>query len=492
MPVRQGDFYELLGVGRDASAAAIKRAYHTAARRFHPDRNLRPGETEMFLDIQRAYEVLSDEKRRAQYDATLPLEETGPQPLKCAIQYSRQQLAPLDEPQLIYALLEIESTTAGMDLATRPLNLCLVLDRSTSMQGTKLELAKRAATRIVQAVGPRDLFSVVAFADKAEVLVSNALKNDPRQAQSRIQSLHTAGGTEIYRGLEAGMQELRRGLVSGHHNHLILLTDGHTYGDEPACMILADDAAALNIGISAMGIGSDWNDGFVDQLASRTGGSSIYISKAADIEDLLFEKFRALKHALMDDVVVYTHPVDGVRQMDIFRTQPEGGPLEVRERLHLGPILDGNPLQVLIEFRIEPSATKGAEATLLDGAIETVVADQGSSLPPMRLRLQVPVKVGVRESSPPASLMTALARLSLYRLQERARQETRSGQFEAATRHLRHLAARLEDQGQHELSKTAILEARRLEETHALSGEGEKQIKYGTRALLLPPPEGAA
>ena len=87
--------------------------------------------------------------------------------------------------------------------------------------------------------------------------------------------------------------------------------------------------------------------------------------------------------------------------------------------------------------------------------------------------------------------MAALSRLSLYRLQERARQETRSGQFEAATRHLSHLAARLEDQGQHELSETAILEARRLQETHTLSGEGEKQIKYGTRALLLPPPEGA-
>jgi Ca-activated chloride channel family protein len=87
--------------------------------------------------------------------------------------------------------------------------------------------------------------------------------------------------------------------------------------------------------------------------------------------------------------------------------------------------------------------------------------------------------------------MAALSRLSLYRLQERARKESESGQYEAATRHLRHLATRLEAQGQHELSKTAVLEAQRLEETHIPSRDSEKKIKYGTRALL-PPPEAPA
>jgi Ca-activated chloride channel family protein len=492
MPARQPDYYQLLGVGRDASAAAIKRAYHAAARRFHPDRNLRPGETEMFLDIQRAYEVLSDAEGRAQYDATLPYRESLAQPLKWMVQYSRQQVAPLGEPQLIYALLEIESTEAGMDLLSRPLNLCLLVDRSTSMQGEKLELAKNAALRIVQAVGPRDLFSVVAFADRAEVLVSPGHMNDPRQLQRRIQALRTAGGTELFPGLEAGLQELRRGLVPGQRNHLMLLTDGHTYGDEADCLALAEEAAGLKIGISALGIGSDWNDAFIDQLAGKTGGSSIYISRSQDIESVLFEKFKALTHALTDDVVLHARPVDGVTQTYVFRTQPESGPIEVQERLHLGPILDGNALQVLIEFSIESSATKGQDVTFLDGTLEAAVTDHEPAFSPIPLRMQVAVKAVGREPPPPASLTSALSRVSLYRLQERARREAQSGQYEAATRHLRHLAARLEAEGQHELSETAVLEARRLQETHTFSHDGEKKIKYGTRALLLPPPEAPA
>jgi len=492
MPARQGDYYQLLGVGRDASAAAIKRAYYAAARRFHPDRNLRPGETEMFLDIQRAYEVLSDEERRGHYDATLPYEESSPHPLKWVVQYSRQQVEPLDEPQLMYALLEIESTEAGTDLAARPLNLCLLLDRSTSMQGAKLDLAKSAAIRIVEAIRPRDLFSVVAFADKAEVLVSTGYKSDSRQSRSRIQSLRTAGGTEILRALQAGMEELRRGLVPGQRNHLILLTDGHTYGDEPACLALADEAASLNIGISTLGIGGDWNDTFVDELAGKTGGSSIYISRSQDVENVLLEKFSTLTHALVDDVILHPHPADAVRPTYVFRTQPESGPIEIGESLHLGPILVGQALRVLIEFNIESTATKGEEVTLLEGSLETVLAEGKTALPPMRLRAQVPVRAIDRELPPPASLMAALSKLSLYRLQERARRESQSGEYEAATRHLRHLAARLGAQGQHELSETAILEAQRLEESHTLSREGEKQIKYGTRALLLPPPQAEA
>ena len=236
MPAGQGDYYTFLGVRRDASISAIKRAYHTAARRFHPDKNLMPGETELFLEVQRAYEVLSDPQRRALYDATLPAEETGPAPFACTVSYSRQNLVQLEEPQLIYALLEAEPSDSAAEHADVPLNLCLVLDRSTSMTGEKMDVAKAAAIRIVQMLRPQDLFSLVVFGDRAEVLLSAGLRRDSNQSQSRIQAIQPGGATEILRGLEAGMAELRRGLDPSRGNHLILLTDGHTYGDEPACL----------------------------------------------------------------------------------------------------------------------------------------------------------------------------------------------------------------------------------------------------------------
>jgi curved DNA-binding protein len=63
-----GDYYQVLGVDRSASQQDIQRAYRTLARRFHPDINKDPGAEERFKQINEAYEVLSDDKKRARYD----------------------------------------------------------------------------------------------------------------------------------------------------------------------------------------------------------------------------------------------------------------------------------------------------------------------------------------------------------------------------------------------------------------------------------------
>ena len=62
------DFYDLLGVGRDADADTLKSAYRKMARQFHPDINKEPGAEEKFKEIGRAYEVLSDPQKKARYD----------------------------------------------------------------------------------------------------------------------------------------------------------------------------------------------------------------------------------------------------------------------------------------------------------------------------------------------------------------------------------------------------------------------------------------
>jgi Ca-activated chloride channel family protein len=288
------------------------------------------------------------------------------------------------------------------------------------------------------------------------------------------------------------MTELRRGLDASHGNHLILLTDGHTYGDEPACLRLADEAARLNISISGFGVGSDWNDVFLDELVGRTGGNSTYISHPQEIEHVLVEKFRTISKILIDNVALQTQATPGVKLSYAFRTQPEGGPIELQEGLHLGPVVQDLPLRVLFEFSIEPSASRNKEVTLLDGILHAEIRNRPTPWAPMELRMRLPVAGSMAEQPPPAPIMGALSTLALYRLQERARQEAKVGEYEAATRHLRNLALQLEAQGKHQLSKTAMFEAQNLERIKALSEEGGKVIKYGTRALLLPAPESPA
>lgn len=236
MSASQPDHYAILGILRDATQEEIKRAYLDAAQRLHPDKNVAPGETELFLGVQQAYEVLSNPKRRSQYDATLPPETTVPNKfIRHELLYSRPSLVQIKEDQLLYVLLEIEpAQKQSGSLPAPPLNICLVLDRSTSMQGEKMDILKSTAVQLMRNMRPQDVLSIVAFSDRAEVIVPASISLDRRRQENNIQMMHASGGTEIYQGLEAGMNEIRRSLDPSRVNHIILLTDGETYGDEQA------------------------------------------------------------------------------------------------------------------------------------------------------------------------------------------------------------------------------------------------------------------
>jgi Ca-activated chloride channel homolog len=485
MRSNKSDHYAVLGVFRNASQEEIKHAYFEAAQRLHPDKNVAAGETELFLEIQQAYEVLSNPKRRNLYDATLPPEIEVNAFIKHSIYFSRPNLVKLTEPQLIYVLLEVGPREEKESLPTPPLNICLVLDRSTSMQGDKLDMVKATAIQLLRNLRPEDVLSVIAFSDNAEVIVPAALNLDNKKQEVRIQMIQASGATEIFKGLQAGLKEIRRTLDPSRVNHIILLTDGQTYGDEQACLKLAEEAAAQNIGITGMGIGNDWNDIFLDALAGKTGGSSAYISKPKDIQRLLVDKFNALISTYADDVLLEFKEQEGVKINYVFRLQPEGGSIQSESPMRLGPILRDTPLHLLFEFVVSPVALNKDVVTLLNGSLKASITARPIPVPPIRLTLDREVRVNPSPEPPPTRILSALSRLTLYRMQERARAAADQGQYNAAARHLQNLATHLLSQGEHSLAKTALFEADNLEKMHAWSASGNKEIKYNTRALLL-------
>ncbi|HJR80660.1 MAG TPA: DnaJ domain-containing protein, partial [Anaerolineales bacterium] len=167
MMLPKQDYYSLLGLTRDASPEEIKRAYREAALKLHPDKNTAAGETKLFLSVQQAYEVLSNPARRKQYDATLPPEEKLSLPYTHNLIYSRPNLVHLDEPQMIYFILELGAPEEVRSSPSPPLNVCLVLDRSTSMRGEKMDIVKATAIQVLRNLRPQDILSVVTFSDRA-------------------------------------------------------------------------------------------------------------------------------------------------------------------------------------------------------------------------------------------------------------------------------------------------------------------------------------
>jgi Ca-activated chloride channel family protein len=483
------DYYLMLGLPRSASREDIRSAYFEAARRLHPDVNTAPGETEFFLGIQEAYEVLADPIRRAKYDASLPEEKPLVEPVQQKILYSRQNVLRQDEPQLIYILLEYAPPKDLGAVPTPSLNLCLILDRSKSMEGKKMDIVKATAIQILRRMRPQDNFSVVAFSDRAEVLIPAVRNTDLSKMEARIQMLQNSGGTELFQGLESGFNQITPFADKSRINHIILLTDGRTYGDETQCRELAVQAVEKGIGISGLGIGSEWNDNLLDEIASKTGGSSIYVSRPEEIQHLLMEKFNHLWQIYAEDAQLEFECGKAVELRYAFRIQPEAGLLPQGSPLHLGPILRNNSLKILMEFLIKPDFGPGNALMLLDGKLDLQVSTLPVKPPLVNVHLGRPVTTGIDLEPPPHEILDALSLVTLYRMQEQAQLEVATGEFDNASNHLQRLATHLLAQGNKQLAQTALVEAEHIRTHQSFSKDGEKQIKYGTRALLLPSKE---
>lgn len=484
------DYYALLGLFRDATQAEIKRAYLDAARRLHPDKNEAPGETEIFLDVQRAYDILSNSKTRAEYDRTLSPEETEPGLLVQKTLYSRESLVRLNETQLIYALLEWKPRQNEAEVISPPLNLCLVLDISTSMKGENINMVKAAAIHLLRSLRQQDIFSIVTFNDRSEVLIPASLHLDPRKMETRVRMLLPSGGTEIFQGLQAGVAEVQKNISAERVNHVVLLTDGQTYGDEEDAFQLAEKCEKQGIGISGLGVGKEWNDDFLDALAAKTGSSSRYIAQPQEIQEFLEDKFKQLSKIFAENITLNYQIANDVKLSYIFRLQPNTAHLTVEKSIPLGILLRDEPLRLLLEFRVKPNAVTKEDLYLLTGSLKFDIPSISTGIKPSRVKLHRQITDQASLEPPSPTLVQALANLNLYRMQEKAQEDAANGKFDEASRRLQHLATHLLSHNERSMAKTVLLEAENLRREQSFSEEGRKNMKYGTRALLLPSGKG--
>src|SRR5687767_327023 len=156
------DLYAILGVSSTAEADDLRAAYHALARRLHPDRNNHPGADLQFRDIAAAWENLGDRKLKKQYDDSHGRIQE-PVYFHMNVTPSKRVLPMLGEPQVLYVLVNIKANPelAGQENFHAPLNLSLVLDRSSSMRGARLDRVKVAAHQIIDQLGENDYLSVI-------------------------------------------------------------------------------------------------------------------------------------------------------------------------------------------------------------------------------------------------------------------------------------------------------------------------------------------
>ncbi len=486
------NLYAILGLSPTATANDIRDAYRLLARRFHPDVNRNEGAGVQFRDIAMAYEVLGDPQQRVHYDAQRQDFVNEPAFFSLRVTPSKRVLMALDEPQVFYLLVEIIAMRQSKDSRKQnvPLNLALVLDRSTSMRGMRLERVKYAAHQIIEQLTPHDILSVVSFSDRADVLIEAQKVTDPRALQSIVSIMQADGGTEIYRGLAAGVEQCRKQLALRMVNHVILLTDGRTFGDEEAALELASEAAKEGIGISAMGIGEEWNDVFLDDLATRTGGTSTYINSPKAVVRFLNDRVRSLGRSYVERLHLSVAPDADIVLESAFKLQPSPQPLDISPQpIPLGSLEINRTSSVLLQLQMPPSSKTGFRTLgRLDVTGDVLQVDR----PGYKVISDISIELSDNPPAeePPLAMMDALGKLTLYRMQQKAEKSLEEGNVQEATRRLENLATRLLAAGQDDLAQMAMSEAQRVAKTNMLSEQGRRTLKFGTRRLLaLPNPE---
>ncbi|WP_341739924.1 VWA domain-containing protein [Microcoleus sp. CAWBG640] len=186
--------------------------------------------------------------------------------------------APSSQRQLA---ISVSATTSDFD-SNVPLNLCLILDHSGSMNGRPLETVKQAAGRLLDRLKPGDRFCAVAFDHKAKVLVPNQIVEDPASIKRQIEKLRPAGGTAIDEGIKLGIEELGKGKKETI-SQAFLLTDGENeHGDNNRCLKLAKLAAEYNMTLNSLGFGDNWNQDILEKIADAGGGALAHIQRPED------------------------------------------------------------------------------------------------------------------------------------------------------------------------------------------------------------------
>ncbi len=482
------DFYELLRLPRDATQEEIRRAYRQLVLRLHPDTNVHIGDTALFIDVQQAYEQLSDPQKRADYDRRLPPESEILSPLSQKITYSQPVLVRLPEGQLLYSLLELRlHPDTDHLLSSIPLNISLVVDCSTSMQGLRLDTVKLTAIDILRKLQPDDILSLVKFNDFAELLIAPGSLDDLKSAEMKVQLLQAGGGTEIFKGLEMGFSQVSQFHSGQRVNHIILITDGRTYGDESYCEQLADQCSALGIGISALGIGNEWNDRFLDHITSKTGGICKYISDNTEIRNSILDEISRLGSSLTEQIIYNFQLAKNVVLSSVYRLQPDAAPIDPISPLVIGPMPRLGTISLLFEFTVNEIPLNETLFTLASGFINyEIPRHKLKTRYVSRLIFDCQVSSSLVRFLPPTSILNAITLLSIYHMQERAREEMMNGDLNSAARHMENLATHLLQKGERKLAQSVLDEVANIRNNQSFNEADEKRIKYGTRSLLLP------
>ncbi len=200
----------------------------------------------------------------------------------------------------IRALLRIEGEAPPAG-GRAPVNLAIVLDRSGSMAGPKLEAARQAAAMLVRRLRSEDVVSVVAYDQDVATVAEPATGTAQQDLAQRIERIESGGSTNLSGGWLRGRELVARARGQSGAHRILLLTDGLAnvgITDAPSLVGMCASARENGISTTAIGFGEDYDESLLRAMAEAGGGNLYYIEKPDQAAGIFADEAEGLLHSL--------------------------------------------------------------------------------------------------------------------------------------------------------------------------------------------------
>lgn len=346
-----------------------------------------------------------------------------------------------------YVLLQ--ATAPKARTRTQPkrpaVNVAFVLDRSGSMAGAKLALARHAVERALKGLAPKDRFAVVTYDDRIETVVGSCLATAANKTKAllRLQEVDARGSTDLHGGWTAGADALKQHAAAEGVNRALLLTDGlaNIGVTEPTALAaFAADLRASGIGTSTFGVGADFDETLLTAIADAGGGHFYFIERPEQIPDYMTSELGELLDTVAREVTV---EVKHAPELEVEPLSPVGASVGVPGigRYLIGDLVVGQSVELVLRVRF-PDMPEGAHtrAFFTIGDRDGVLKADGCTVG------WTHADHAANDAQPrDREVDRAVARIFAARARTEAVRLNRLGEFDAARHALRGVAHRVAD-----------------------------------------------
>ncbi len=268
--------------------------------------------------------------------------------------------------QRLYLMAYLATDADPTKRPRRPLNISLVIDRSGSMAGQKIDYTRQAAQLLVQNLTPNDTFSVVLYNDNVETLVQPERVQRKDAINQQIRTIKPGGTTNMSGGWLQGCEYVAQHKQADQMNRVILMTDGlanRGVTEAERLISMAKQKFGEGISTTTMGLGADFNEDLLMSIANA-GGGAFYFIESPEVAPLIFqEELQGLLNVVGQNLVISVEPTEhiaDVQQLNAYPIERNGR----RTSFRLGDVFADEIKALLLEISLKPFAQVGRQQIL--------------------------------------------------------------------------------------------------------------------------------